>query len=111
MKPGKMRFILPLTGVFALVANLAIRSERTAGGTATLVPGIATVEAGPRLRQTRRVARRTARCTARRVNRRQNHYTALPGGWVLRAGYHDCGGVYYEPLVRGGRTVCVVVNP
>jgi hypothetical protein len=97
--------------VFALVADLEIRSERAAGGTATLVPGIATAEAGPRLRQNRRVARRTARRTARRVNRRQNYFNALPGGCVLRAGYHYCGGVYYQPLVQGGRTVYVVVNP
>jgi hypothetical protein len=111
MKPWKLLIVLPLAAAFALVADLEIRSERTAGGTATLVPGIATAEAGPRLRQNRRVARRTARRTARRVNRRQNHYNALPGGCVLRAGYHYCGGVYYQPLVQGGRTVYVVVNP
>jgi hypothetical protein len=111
MKPWKLLLVLPLAAVFCLVADVEIRGGRTADGAATLVPGIATAEAGPRLRQNRRVARRTARRTTRRVNRRQDYYNALPGGCVLRAGYHYCGGVYYEPLVQGGRTVYVVVNP
>lgn len=111
MKPSKLLIVLPLAAVFALAADLEIRGTRTAEGTATLVPGIATAEAGQRLRQSRRVARRTARRTSRRVNRRQNHLDALPGGCVLRAGYQYCGGVYYQPLVQGGRTVYVVVNP
>jgi len=111
MKPWKLLIVLPLAAVFGLLADLDFRGGRSAEGTATLVPGIAMAEAGPRLRQNRRVARRTARRTSRRVNRRQNYYNALPGGCVLRAGYHYCGGVYYEPIVQGGQTVYIVVNP
>ena len=56
----------------------------------------------------RRTARRTARRTTRRTVRR---LTVLPAGCAWRAPYHYCGGVYYQPVVEGGTTVYIVVNP
>jgi hypothetical protein len=56
----------------------------------------------------RHAARRTARRTTRRTVRR---LTVLPAGCVWRAPYHYCGGVYYQPVVEGGTTVYIVVNP
>jgi len=57
------------------------------------------------------VARRTARRTSRRTTRRVARRTSLPGGCIWRAPYHYCGGVYYQPIVEGGQTVYIVVNP
>jgi hypothetical protein len=37
--------------------------------------------------------------------------TVLPAGCAWRAPYHYCGGVYYQPVVEGGATVYIVVNP
>ena len=56
----------------------------------------------------RHAARRTARRTTRRTVRR---LTVLPAGCAWRAPYHYCGGVYYQPVVEGGTTVYIVVNP
>lgn len=56
----------------------------------------------------RHAARRTARRTTRRAVRRLTH---LPAGCYWRAPYHYCGGVYYQPVVEGGTTVYIVVNP
>lgn len=56
----------------------------------------------------RRTARRTVRRTTRRTVRR---LTVLPAGCYWRAPYHYCGGVYYQPVVEGGTTVYIVVNP
>lgn len=56
----------------------------------------------------RHAARRTARRTTRRTVRR---LTRLPAGCYWRAPYHYCGGVYYQPVVEGGTTVYIVVNP
>lgn len=56
----------------------------------------------------RHAARRTARRTTRRTVRR---LTVLPAGCYWRAPYHYCGGVYYQPVVEGGTTVYIVVNP
>ncbi|MEO0761460.1 MAG: hypothetical protein AAFZ09_06575 [Pseudomonadota bacterium] len=92
---------------------------------ADLRPVATTTDAGPALAlavapaaaqsiraQSRRVSRRTARRTSRRTTARHNAYiNTLPGGCVLRAGYHYCGGVYYQPVVQSGATVYVVVNP
>lgn len=59
----------------------------------------------------RRSVRRTARRTARRTSARMNYRQSLPGGCVRRRAYYYCGGLYYEPVVQGGQTVYVVVNP
>ncbi len=56
----------------------------------------------------RHAARRTARRTTRRTVGR---LTRLPAGCYWRAPYHYCGGVYYQPVVEGGTTVYIVVNP
>ncbi|EFO34410.1 conserved hypothetical protein [Roseibium sp. TrichSKD4] len=61
-------------------------------------------------------ARRTARRTSRRVNRRHdNYYNALPGGCVRVVvngiAYHRCGTIYYQPVVRNGTNVYIIVNP
>ena len=53
------------------------------------------------------VARRTTRRTVRRVN----YYSVLPAGCGWRAPYHYCGGIYYEPVVQGGQTTYIIVNP
>ena len=53
------------------------------------------------------VARRTTRRTVRRIN----YYSVLPAGCYWRAPYHYCGGIYYEPVVQGGQTVYIIVNP
>lgn len=56
--------------------------------------------------QNRRVSRRTAR----RTTRRRTSINTLPAGCVRRNAYWYCGGIYYQPVVQGGRTVYVVVN-
>ena len=56
----------------------------------------------------RHAARRTVRRTTRRTVSR---LTVLPAGCAWRAPYHYCGGVYYQPVVEGGTTVYIVVNP
>ncbi len=53
------------------------------------------------------VARRTTRRTVRRIN----YYSVLPAGCAWRAPYHYCGGIYYEPVVQGGQTVYIIINP
>lgn len=61
--------------------------------------------------QVRGEVRRTARRTSRRTSRRQSYIHSLPGGCARRGAYYYCGGVYYQPQVRDGATVYIVVNP
>ena len=63
-------------------------------------------QAQNRRAQSRRVSRRTSRRTSRRVARRHS----IAGCSPYRA-YYSCGGVYYRPIVEGGTTVYIVVNP
>ena len=53
------------------------------------------------------VTRRTTRRTVARIS----YYSALPAGCYWRAPYHYCGGIYYEPVVQGGQTTYIIVNP
>lgn len=111
MKPWKLLLALPFAAAIGTAADLDLRAERPVEGPLAFEIRLATAEAQTYRAQNRRVARRTARRTSRRVSHRQNYYNSLPGGCVLRSGYHYCGGVYYQPFVQGGRTVYVVVNP
>ncbi len=70
----------------------------------------APASAGRRHGQTRRVARRTARRTTRRTTRRVARRHSIAGCSLYNA-YYNCGGVYYSPIVEGGSTTYVVVNP
>ena len=88
--------------ILGIAGNLSLeprKGEGAAGLELTLGPSAA--HAAPR-----NVARRTARRTTRRVVRR----TSVAGCSPYRA-YYNCGGVYYAPVVEGGVTVYVVVNP
>lgn len=67
---------------------------------------ITAAQAQNRRAQSRRVSRRTSRRTSRRVARRHS----IAGCSPYRA-YYSCGGVYYRPIVEGGTTVYIVVNP
>lgn len=80
------------------------RADRTTGFN-WLHMGISQAQAyrGRAIRTTRRVARRTTRRVARRHS--------IAGCAVWRAGYWNCGGVYYRGVVQNGATVYVVVNP
>lgn len=104
-----------LTTFFAAVALLAFHPsiemdpvEQSVTVTLTLMPEAA---AQNRRADYRRQGRRVARRTARRTTRRQNYYNSLPGGCVQRGSHYYCGGVYYQPVVQGGRTVYIIVNP
>ncbi|GMG81555.1 hypothetical protein LNKW23_07680 [Paralimibaculum aggregatum] len=98
---------------FALALGLGLTPMvGTSGSAGHGAPALIGFGAAPAAAQTvRAVSRRTARRTSRRTSRRQAYIHSLPGGCVLRGGYHYCGGVYYRPVVQNGATVYVVVTP
>jgi len=61
-------------------------------------------------RGARHAARRTTRRVARRTTRRVYRRNSV-ANCAYRSSYYYCGGVYYRPVVEGGTTVYVVVNP
>ncbi len=104
---------IPLIAGFVLALGLGfgltIDAPQPGSGAGVTAVGftLPTAEALP----ARRVARRTARRTSRRTTARMNYYSSLPAGCPLRGAYYYCGGVYYQPVVRGGSTTYVIVNP
>lgn len=96
-----------LTGLsLGLFVSISIDGSEATDKAVLLSPSKAFAQARP-VAATRGTARRTARRTTRRVVRRNT----LPAGCVRRGAYYYCGGVYYQPVVEGGATVYIVVNP
>ena len=104
-----MRLISNYLGAALIAAAVAmpvnIEVNQVQSGPPILLIEFSKANAQPR-GAVRRTARRTGRRTARRVARR----TSIAGCSPYRA-YYNCGGVYYRPVVEGGATVYVVVNP
>jgi hypothetical protein len=65
--------------------------------------------------QERNEVRREVRRTIRRIERRHQHHRVLPRGCslVVKRGQRSwfCGGIYYQELLDGGKTVYIIVTP